>query len=47
MLYVYLGILLFIMVFVVRYLFGEKKLLSQVDAVLVLVPMLLRLLLIK
>ncbi|HHY53254.1 MAG TPA: hypothetical protein GX499_08445 [Clostridiales bacterium] len=47
MMYIYLGILLLILVFVIRYLFTENKLLSQIDAALVLIPMLLRLFLIK
>lgn len=47
MLYIYLAILLLVLVFVVRYLFTEKNLFSQIDALLVMVPLLLRLFLIK
>ena len=47
LLYVYLGIVLFLLVFIVRNMFYEKDVLLQLDAALVIVPLLLRLLLIK
>lgn len=47
MLYIYLGIVLFLLVFIVWNMFVEKDLLLQIDAALVIVPLVLRLLLIK
>lgn len=47
MLYVYLVIVLFLLVFIIRNMFVEKDILLQLDAALVIVPLLLRLLLIK
>lgn len=47
MLYIYLGIVLFLMIFVVWNMVKTNDLLLQVDAALILVPLLLRLLLIK
>ncbi|MDR0841252.1 MAG: hypothetical protein LBN26_07740 [Christensenellaceae bacterium] len=47
MLYVYLAIVLCVVVFIFWSLFTEKKLFAQIDALLVLIPLLLRLLLIK
>ena len=47
LLYVYLGLVLFLLVFVIKYLVREKNLMLQIDAALVVVPLVLRLLLIK
>ena len=47
MLYVYLGIVLFLLVFILWNMFKEKDLFFQIDAALVIVPLVLRLLLIK
>lgn len=47
MLYVYLAIVLLLVVFILWNMFKEKSILSQIDAALVLVPLVLRLLLIK
>ena len=47
MLYVYLGIVLFLLVFIVWNMIKEKIILFQIDAALVVVPLVLRLLLIK
>lgn len=47
MLYIYLAIVLFLLVFIVWNMFHEKSILAQIDAALVLVPLVLRLLLIK
>lgn len=47
MLYIYLGLILFLLVFIVRNMFREKNLMLQIDAALVVVPLILRLLLIK
>ena len=47
MLFVYLGIVLFLMVFIIWNMFQEKDILLQIDAALVIVPLVLRLLLIK
>lgn len=47
MLYIYLGIILFLVIFILWNMFEEKNVLAQVDAALVLVPLVLRLLLIK
>ncbi len=47
LLYVYLGIVLFLLVFILWNMFKEKDLFFQIDAALVIVPLVLRLLLIK
>lgn len=47
MLPVYLGIILFLLVFIIYNIFTEKKLINQIDAVLIIIPLILRLLLIK
>jgi hypothetical protein len=47
LLYIYLGLILFLLVFIVRNMFREKNLMLQIDAALVVVPLILRLLLIK
>ena len=47
MLYIYLGIVLFLLVFIVWNMIKEKNILFQIDAALVVVPLVLRLLLIK
>lgn len=47
MLYVYLGIVVLLLVAVLNYMFKEKNFLAQIDAALVIVPLILRLLLIK
>ena len=47
MMYVYLGIIALIVIFILKNLFAEKDLFFQIDAALVLVPLILRLLLIK
>ena len=47
LLYVYLGLVLFLMVFVIKNMVREKNLMLQIDAALVVVPLVLRLLLIK
>jgi len=47
LLYVYLGIVLFLLVFILWNMFKEKDLFFQIDAALVVVPLVLRLLLIK
>lgn len=47
MLYIYLGIVLFLLVSIVWNMFKEKNILFQIDAALVVVPLVLRLLLIK
>ena len=47
LLYVYLGLVLFLLVFVIKNLVREKNLMLQIDAALVVVPLVLRLLLIK
>ncbi len=44
---IYRGILLFIMVFVLRCMFRERSFWKQVTAAMVLIPMVLRLLMIK
>ena len=46
-LYVYLGLVLFLLVFVIKNMVREKNLMLQIDAALVVVPLVLRLLLIK
>ena len=47
LLYVYLGLVLFLLVFVIKKMVREKNLMLQIDAALVVVPLVLRLLLIK
>ena len=47
LLYVYLGLVLFLLVFVIKTMVREKNLMLQIDAALVVVPLVLRLLLIK
>lgn len=47
MLYIYLGIVLFLLVSIVWNMVKEKNILFQIDAALVVVPLVLRLLLIK
>ena len=47
LLYVYLGLALFLLVFVIKNMVREKNLMLQIDAALVVVPLVLRLLLIK
>ena len=47
MLYLYLGIILFLLVLNVWNMMTEKNLMVQIDAALVIVPLVLRLLLIK
>lgn len=47
MLYLYLGIILFLLIFILWNMVTEKDLMVQIDAALVIVPLVLRLLLIK
>ena len=47
LLYVYLGLVLFLLVFVIKNMVREKNLMLQIDAALVVVPLVLRLLLIR
>lgn len=47
MLFIYLGIVLFLLVFIVWNMIEEKNVLLQIDAALVVIPLVLRLLLIK
>ena len=47
MLTIYLGIVLLLIVAIARELFTEKNIFNQLDAALVLVPLVLRLLLVK
>ena len=47
LLYVYLGLVLFLLVFVIKNMVREKNLMLQIDAALVVVPLVLRMLLIK
>ena len=47
LLYVYLGLVLFLLVFVIKNMVRVKNLMLQIDAALVVVPLVLRLLLIK
>ena len=47
LLYVYLGLVLFLLVFVIKNMVREKNLMLQIDAALVVVPLVLRLLRIK
>ena len=45
--YIYLGIIALLMVLIVRNMFREKKICFKIDCVLVMVPLILRLFLIK
>lgn len=47
MLYIYLGIILFLLISIVWNMIEEKSIFSQIDAALVIIPLVLRLLLIK
>lgn len=47
LLYVYLGLVLFLLVFIIKNMVKERNLMLQIDAALVVVPLVLRLLLIK
>ncbi len=47
MLYIYLALILFLLVFIIWNMLTEKNLLLQIDAALVIIPLVLRLLLIK
>ena len=47
LLYVYLGLVLFLLVFVIKNMVREKNLMLQIDAALVVVPLVLRLLVIR
>lgn len=47
LLYIYLGLVLFLLVFIIKNMVKEKNLMLQIDAALVVVPLVLRLLLIK
>ena len=47
LLFIYLGLVLFLLAFIVKNMFQEKDLLLQIDAALVIVPLVLRLLLVK
>ena len=47
LMYVYLGIIIFLLLFIIRNMIKEKSLVAQIDAALVIVPFVLRLLLIK
>ena len=47
LLYVYLGLVLFLLVFVIKNMVREKNLMLQIDAALVVVPLVRRLLLIN
>ena len=47
MLFIYLAIVLFLLVFIVWNMIEEKNVLLQIDAALVVIPLVLRLLLIK
>ena len=47
LLYIYLGLVLFLLVFVIKNMVREKNLMLQIDAALVVDPLVLRLLLIK
>ncbi len=42
LLYVYLGLVLFLLVFVIKNMVREKNLMLQIDAALVVVPLVLR-----
>ncbi|MEF9974009.1 MAG: hypothetical protein RSJ41_01425 [Clostridia bacterium] len=45
--YIYLALIAIVLVFVVWNMFTEKKIMNQLNAVMVIVPLVLRLLLIK
>ncbi len=47
MLYIYLAIIVLLLVFILWNMFTEKDLMLQIDAALVIIPLVLRLLLIK
>ncbi len=47
MLYIYLGIVFYVLVLVILNLLTEKKISNQLNAAMVIIPMILRLLLIK
>lgn len=47
LMFIYLGIVLLLLVFILWNMFTEKDVLAQIDAALVIVPLVLRLLLIK
>ncbi len=47
MLFIYLALILFLLVFIIWNMLTEKNLLLQIDAALVIIPLVLRLLLIK
>ena len=47
LLYIYLGLILFLLVCIIKHLFTEKNLFNQIDAALVIIPLILRLFLIK
>ena len=47
LLYIYLGLVLFLLAFIVKNMFQEKDLLLHIDAPLVIVPRVLRRLLVK
>ena len=47
MMYIYLALILYILITVVLNLLGEKNLMKQMNAALVIIPLLLRLLMIK
>ena len=47
LMYVYLGLILFLLIFVLKDMFRQKNLISHIYSPLVVVPLILRLLLIK
>lgn len=47
MLYIYLAIILFLLIFIIWNMLTEENLFLQIDAALVIIPLVLRLLLIK
>ncbi|WP_297433611.1 hypothetical protein [uncultured Cetobacterium sp.] len=47
MMFIYLGITLYILVMVILNLFEEKRFFNQLNAALVIIPLILRLLMIK
>lgn len=47
MIYIYLCIIVFLLCFIIYNMFTEKDIMMQIDAALVIVPLVLRLLLIK
>lgn len=47
MIFIYLGIVLLLVIFIIMNMFKENDLFFQIDAALVLVPLILRLFLIK